>query len=42
LKMGPIRYPEMSVKDYNSTLRNTTEDHSSHVLWTLEGPYWKL
>jgi hypothetical protein len=26
LKMGPIRCPEISVKDYHSTLRNTPEE----------------
>jgi hypothetical protein len=29
LKMGPIRCPETSVKDYHSTLRNTPEEHRS-------------
>jgi hypothetical protein len=29
LKMGPIRCPEMSVKDYHSTLRYTPEDRRS-------------
>jgi hypothetical protein len=30
LKIGPIRCPETSVKDYHSTLRNTTEQRSCH------------
>jgi hypothetical protein len=30
LKMGPKRCPEMSVKDYHSTLRNTPEEGRSH------------
>jgi hypothetical protein len=29
-KMGPIRYPETSVKDYHSTLRIIPEEHRSH------------
>jgi hypothetical protein len=29
LKMGPIRCPETSVKDYHSTLRNTPEERRS-------------
>jgi hypothetical protein len=30
LKMGPIRCPETSVKDYHSTLRYTPEERRSH------------
>jgi hypothetical protein len=30
LKMGPIRCPETSVKDYHSTLRNIAEESTSH------------
>jgi hypothetical protein len=30
LNMGPICYPETSVKDYHSTLRNTPEERRSH------------
>jgi hypothetical protein len=30
LKMGPIRRPETSVKDYHSTLRYTPEERRSH------------
>jgi hypothetical protein len=30
LKMGPIRCPETSVKDFHSTLRNTLEERRSH------------
>jgi hypothetical protein len=30
LKMGPIRWPETSVNDYHSTLRNTPEERRSH------------
>jgi hypothetical protein len=30
LKMGPIRYPETSVKDCHSTLRNTPEAQKFH------------
>ena len=30
LKMGPIGFPETSVKDYNSTLRNIPEEWRSH------------
>ena len=30
LKMGPIRRPETSVKDYHSTLRNIPEERRSH------------
>jgi hypothetical protein len=28
--MGPIRWPETSVKDYHSTLRNIPEERISH------------
>jgi hypothetical protein len=30
LKMGPIRCPETSVKDYHSTLRNNKEERRTH------------
>jgi hypothetical protein len=36
LKMGPIRCPETSVKNYHWTLRNIPEDRRSHILKAIE------
>jgi hypothetical protein len=36
LKMGPIRCPETSLRDYNSILLNIPEERRSHIpsyLW---------
>jgi hypothetical protein len=35
LKMGPIGYPEMSVKNYHYTLNNSPEQHGSQVVALL-------
>ena len=36
LKMGPIGSSETSVKDYHSTLRNTSEKRTSHKIFRSE------
>jgi hypothetical protein len=43
LKMGPIRYAETSVKYYDSTLRNISEEHRSHVTSCVSNnvTYWR-
>ena len=30
--MGPIGFPEMLVRNYNFSLRNNSEERSSHIL----------
>jgi transportin-3 len=34
--MGPIRRPEMSVKDYHTMLCDTSEEHSSHYCGSIQ------
>jgi hypothetical protein len=44
LKMGPIRCPETSVKDYHSMLRNTPEERRSQPYFsiTLSSNGWRI
>ena len=43
LNMGPIRYPETSVKDYHSTLRNTPEEcRSQHHTFVINNRHWAI